>query len=147
VRIDPGELRARGWRPADRSLFGELPTAYLLRVGADPEVAKAAAAGWDGDRYELWRRDQVPGACEYPCRSDFVLVARWSWDSARDRRQFDRAAAAYLEDGLSGEPVGGGVWRIEDGFVALRSAGRDSALVFAPGPAAARAIAAAQASD
>jgi hypothetical protein len=143
VRIDSAELRDGGWRLADRNVFGELPTSYLLRVGVDPEQAKAAAAGWNGDRYELWRRDLAPGACEYPCRSDFVLVARWSWDTGRDRRQFGRAATAYIEDGLAGESLKQGVWRIEDGFVALSSEGPDTTLAFAPDPDQARAIAAA----
>jgi hypothetical protein len=143
VRIDGAELRGSGWHLADRNVFGELPTSYLLRVGVDPERAKEASAGWNGDRYELWRRDLAPGACEYPCRSDFVLVARWNWDSGRARRQFDRAATAYVEDGLAGESLTEGVWRIEDGFVALSWEGRDATLVFAPDADQARSIAAA----
>ncbi len=122
VRIDGAELRRDGWRPVDRSLFGELATDHLLRIGADPEAAKAAAAGWGGDEYELWRRDVPPGACEYPCRADLVLVAKWAWDTDGDAAEFSDAVAAYVEDGLNGEAVGQGVWRVEGGYVALAGA-------------------------
>jgi hypothetical protein len=144
VFIDPGELRAGGWHRADRSLFGELPTDYLLRVGADPEMAKEAAAGWDGDRYELWRRDVAPGACEYPCRADLVLAAKWAWDAPGDAAEFGDAARAYVEDGLAGDAVAEDVWQVEGGYVALMGTARESALVFAPTAALAREVAFAQ---
>ncbi len=142
--IDSGELREQGWSLADRNVIGELPTDYLLRVGAEPEVAKEAAAGWDGDRYELWRREVAPGACEYPCRAELVLVAKWVWDGPADAGEFAEAAAAYVEDGLDGEAVGQDVWQVEGGYVALASGTRESALVFAPELDVARAVAAAQ---
>ena len=94
VRIDGAPLRAAGWRPADRDVLGELPTSQLLELGVEHPVAKRAAAGWDGDRYELWRRDVAPADCEYPCRSDLVLVAKWRFDTRGDARQFERAGGA-----------------------------------------------------
>ena len=84
VRIDGAPLRAAGWRPADRDVLGELPTSQLLELGVEHPVAKRAAAGWDGDRYELWRRDVSPADCEYPCRSDLVLAAKWRFDTRGD---------------------------------------------------------------
>ena len=93
VRIDGAPLRADGWRRIDADVFGELPTSQLLELGADRDAARAAAAGWDGDRYELWRRDVAPGDCEYPCRAELVLVAVWAFDTAADATEFDRAAS------------------------------------------------------
>lgn len=142
--IDSGELRKRGWTLADRNVIGELATEYLLRVGAEPAVAKDAAAGWGGDRYELWRREVAPGECEYPCRADLVLVAKWDWDTAGDAAEFDEAASAYVEDGLGGDAVAQDVWQVEGGYVALAAGRRESALVFAPEPDLARTVAGAQ---
>ena len=132
LRIDGAPLRERGWRLADANVFGELATSYLLRVGAEPALAAGAAAGWDGDRYELWRRDVAPGDCEYPCRADLALAAEWAFDTEADAREFERAAAPYLEQGLSARALGGGAWSLDGGFAALAASRREVALVFAP---------------
>ena len=132
VRIDGAPLRDRGWRRADRSVLGELPTSQLLELGIDHPAARTAAAGWDGDRYELWRRDVAPGDCEYPCRADLVLVAKWAFDTARDASQFDRAVPGYLEGGLRATPAGRRTWRVDGGYVALAGRDRGAALAFAP---------------
>ena len=144
VFIDPGELQAEGWRRADGNVIGELPTALLLEVGADREVAREAAAGWDGDRYELWRRDVAPGACAYPCRAELLLVAKWAWDGPRDAGEFADAAATYIEEGLGGEAVSADVWQVEGGYVGLAGGRLESALVFAPELDLARSVAVAQ---
>ena len=132
VRIDGAPLRDSGWRLADANVFGELATSYLLRVGADPALAADAAAGWDGDRYELWRRDVAPGDCEYPCRADLALATEWAFDTEADAGEFERAAVPYLEQGLDARALGGGAWSLDGGYAALAASGRDVALVFAP---------------
>ena len=132
VRIDGAPLRDSGWRLADANVFGELATSYLLRVGADPALAADAAAGWDGDRYELWRRDVAPGDCEYPCRADLALAAKWAFDTEADAGEFERAAVPYLEQGLDARALGGGAWSLDGGYAALAASGRDVVLVFAP---------------
>jgi hypothetical protein len=144
VRLDPEPLRAAGWRPADRGAFGELPTAQLLELGAQREAARAAAAGWDGDRYELWRRETAPAECSYPCREDLALVAKWAFDADADEREFERAARDYLRLGLGAEPGGAAVWAVEGGYAALAGGDRETAVVFAPTARLARETAAAQ---
>lgn len=144
VRIDAVELRRRGWTLADRNVFGELPTSYLLELGADPGLAKAAAAGWDGDRYELWRRDVAPADCEYPCRSDLVLIAKWAFDTRADASEFARALPAYLRDGLGGRQLGRDLWSVDGGYVTVASGDREDALAFAPEAALAGDLAAEQ---
>ena len=52
MRLDV-ELGA-GWRRVARGTWGEWQTRELLGGDAD-----AAAAGWGGDRYELWQRGAV----------------------------------------------------------------------------------------
>jgi hypothetical protein len=71
------------WRRVASGTWGEWQTNELL--GGDPPDA---AAGWGGDRYELWQRGTCASA---PCRGQDVLVMRWRWDSARDAREFEEA--------------------------------------------------------
>ncbi|MET0926544.1 MAG: hypothetical protein ABWY90_04115 [Solirubrobacterales bacterium] len=145
VAIQSGSLQDEGWARADRNVFGEFATSLLLGVGADPAEVEPAAAGWAGDRYELWRRDVAPAECEAPCRGDLVLVGRWAWDTDADRAQFDRAAERYLVGGLGAEPAGERVWRLDSGWAAVASAGRETTLAFAPDRATAVSVAGDQA--
>ena len=85
-----------GWRRVTSGTWGEWQTAQLLGESAD-----AAAAGWGGDRYELWQR----GTCAAPpCRDADVLVMRWRWDTQDDAREFEtalRAAPVARSDGAT----------------------------------------------
>ena len=84
VRLDV-ELGA-GWRRTARGTWGEWQTRELLGGDADE-----AAAGWGGDRYELWQR----GACaKPPCRENDVLAMKWRWDTEKDAREFESALRA-----------------------------------------------------
>jgi hypothetical protein len=141
VRIDSAGLRDDGYKPVDRGDLGELGTSFLL-IGKE---GSEAAAGWNGDRYELWHKPgtQISG-CADPCRDGTVLVMRWSWDSAQDATEFDQAARDYIEDELGGEAQAPGVWSLGSTAVALGSGGTSSAIVFAPTEQAARTIASAQ---
>jgi hypothetical protein len=146
VEIDDAALAATpGLKRVDHAGLGELETTDLLKVGADESLAKRAADGWNGDSYELWRE---AGAklrdCADPCRKGLFLVIRWSWDSAGDADQFDRAAQAYIEDGLGAKPDGPGEWSLGPTAVAAGSVGTTSTLVFAPLAAQARILATAQ---
>jgi hypothetical protein len=141
VTIETQALRDRGWRLADAGDAGEFATSQLLKLGNDDSVATRAAAGWGGDRYELWRRQIAPGDCEADCRAGLALVVRWRWDTPRDQREFAAAARAYVADGLGGQPAGADAWSLDDGAAALDSTRRATALVLAPDLALARAAA------
>jgi hypothetical protein len=67
-----------GWRRAASGVWGEWATSEL--------VGEQAAAGWGGDRYELW---QGPGGD--------VLAMRWRWDTRRDAREFLAAVRERLK--------------------------------------------------
>jgi hypothetical protein len=82
VRIRARAVLGAGWARAAAGTWGELQTRELLG-GAD-----AAAAGWGGDRYELWRS---------PAGGD-ALIMRWRWDTRRDEREF----AARLREWAAG---------------------------------------------
>jgi hypothetical protein len=85
-----------GWQRSASGTWGEWQTGQLL--GGSSE---AAAAGWGGDRYELWQRGTCASA---PCRDTDVLVMRWRWDTLRDAREFEtalRAAPVAVADGAT----------------------------------------------
>jgi hypothetical protein len=83
VRLRVGAVLGDAWERAHAGVWGELQTRELLGG------ASAAAAGWGGDRYELWR---AGGAS--------VLVMRWRWDTLGDATEFAeplREIAAELD--------------------------------------------------
>lgn len=72
------------WERALAGTWGELQTRELLGG------ASRAAAGWGGDRYELWRRG-----------GEAALVMRWRWDTPRDEAEFaDRLRGVMGERGV-----------------------------------------------
>jgi hypothetical protein len=63
------------------STLGEFVTEQVLeRHGVPREQAARAAAGWGGDRYELWELGP-----------ESVLVVRWRWDTPQDAAEFESA--------------------------------------------------------
>ncbi len=102
------------WHNVASGTWGEWQTRALLGGADEP------AAGWGGDRYELWQRARcaVP-----PCRDTDLLVMRWRWDSVRDAREFETALRARRLDGATVEAHGDTV-----------------TLVLAPTPALARRV-------
>jgi hypothetical protein len=91
-----------GFRRTAAGTWGEFQTREL--------VGEEAAAGWGGDRYELW---QGPAGN--------VLAMRWRWDTPRDASEF-RAAAVKL------------------GATSVTASGDAVTLVWAPSPALAREV-------
>ena len=84
VTIAGTELRRRGGERIDSGVIGELATRQMLELANPRTRAARAAAGWGGDRYELWRSALAPSECEETCRGDLVLVMRWQMDQATD---------------------------------------------------------------
>jgi hypothetical protein len=76
-----------GWQRAARGTWGELQTRELLAsAGAN---SSAAAAGWGGDRYELWQSG-----------GKNVLVMRWRWDTPGDETEFAAALREWAQSKL-----------------------------------------------
>jgi hypothetical protein len=86
------------WRRAAAGVWGEWATGEL--------VGSRAAAGWGGDRYELWQG-----------KGGDVLAMRWRWDTRRDAREFLAAARSRLN------------------ATAVTASGDTVTLVWAPSPA------------
>jgi hypothetical protein len=77
----PGGLHDEPWISGS---WGELGVQLVLAAAlADTAAARAAARGWDGDRYALYRRDGSPPAFAW------TIV----WDTPRDAERFARAYA------------------------------------------------------
>lgn len=128
VRIDARSALGPGWRRATAGVFGEWQTERMLaRAGGG---RADAAAGWGGDRYELWTRGNAD--CRAPCATGDALALRWVWDTDRDRREFAAAVREYVD---SGAPRGGAA--------AIAERGGAVTLALAPTRALARRLAAA----
>ena len=78
VRLRVGAVLGAAWERAVGGVWGELQTREL--VGS-----ARAAAGWGGDRYELWRSG-----------GEHALIMRWRWDTPRDADQFFERAREAL---------------------------------------------------
>jgi hypothetical protein len=76
VRLRAGAVLGNGWRRAAAGTWGELQTRELLG-------SARAAAGWGGDRYELWESD-----------AGTALIMRWRWDTPRDVAEFEERLRA-----------------------------------------------------
>jgi hypothetical protein len=146
--IDERPVRARvgalarqlgdGWARVDASSVGEFDLRLLFRqVGR--VKGSAAAAGWGGGRFELWRR-RTSGApqCAAPCVQRDVGVLRLAWDRTGDRREGGSALRHVFERGLGGRRVAArgdvGLWVSRGGAIGMRSQGRTTTVVLAPRP-------------
>jgi hypothetical protein len=90
VRVPLEGVRAElpaGARRLARGDIGEFDTAQVLYEANGRARSDEAAAGWGGSTFELWR---------LPDGGD-VLAVVWAWDSARNAREFARAARRTAE--------------------------------------------------
>jgi hypothetical protein len=87
VRLRAAAALGKGWTRAAAGTWGELQTRELLG-------SARAAAGWGGDRYELWRSAAGVGD---------ALVMRWRWDTPRDEREFLGRLRDWVHDKLGAQ--------------------------------------------
>lgn len=87
VRPPTPLLGVGAWNAIDEDTLGELGTSLVLAHGNEPETAAKAAAGWGGDRWQVFRSPE--GA--------LGLVWLTVWDSEADAKEFTGAAAKWLE--------------------------------------------------
>lgn len=73
-----------GWKHLGGNVLGELQTSILLKrvIGG-----KAAAGGWDGDRYEVFKSES----------GSLGLIGVSIWDSETDAQEFEEAYRKYRE--------------------------------------------------
>ena len=71
------------WELLDSDVLGEFRWRTVFRENGAADVAEAAAAGWDGDRYAVFKRKGSDA---------MLLLWRTAWDTPADAAEF---AAAY----------------------------------------------------
>ena len=132
-----------GWEKVTQGTLGEWGLLALLAYGAEPAarldegVARAAADGWRGDAYALFRQ-RADGA--------LVLVSQVAWANGTERYEFTKAFVRYLNarTGTEGEVQEGlTVWRTAQAFHVLFAGPRTTVWVMAPDEALAQAVLAA----
>jgi len=94
-----------GWAMIDSETLGEFQTILYLAQQVDRAVAESASAGWDGDAYAVYGRDE-----------DEVLVLATVWDSAAEAEEFVDAYRQYATGRYGQGPI-----RAEDGEVWWRT--------------------------
>jgi hypothetical protein len=135
-RIAPPRLAralGTGWRRLRATTIGEYDLRLLIDLGGGTRPT-AGAEGWDGGRYELWRR---PGAeCEAPCIARDVAFLGMRWDSAQDRREAEAQLARVFEKRLRGRRLGGTAgprsWASRGGAIVMRGEGLSTTVILAP---------------
>jgi hypothetical protein len=129
---DLGLALGTNWQQLDESSVSELDLRELFEiVGGGSDTT--AAAGWNGGRFQLWRRGAAAG-CPTPCIERDVGVLLLAWDSPRDRREGERALRTAVEKGLRGRALPGetGRWSSRGGVIAMTGAGTRTGIVLAP---------------
>jgi hypothetical protein len=107
VRFDLRGVLGEGYERVDAGTLGEMQTREVL-IEAGGGGSSDAAAGWGGDRYELWQPRDLED-CEAPCRRADVLVMRWVWDTPADADEFEQKLRQWVRDGLGPRADGSGV--------------------------------------
>jgi hypothetical protein len=120
------------WRLLADDVLGEWTTYLLLGYGAreaaqlPDETARAAAAGWGGDAYQVYYNEGAGAA---------VLAAHWVWDTQRDSGEFASAlvaqqAARFEESAINRD--GADCWELAGQVSCVLAAGGETLWLLAP---------------
>ena len=121
--LEPGQ----GWKEVGRNVLGEMQLGVMLKRHG----GKAAAAGWDGDKYAIF---------ESPDKK-LGLVWLSTWDSEDDAREFCKGYIAYQSSkvgqlGGHPHPIPDSLWRnLHDQLYVVKRTGRDVVVVEGFSPA------------
>lgn len=89
---DLADVLPDDWQRLGGNCLGELQTRILLKRVAGGSVA---AAGWDGDHYDVYRNAQ----------GNLALVYASVWDSPRDAQEFESAYRRYRQPSAAEQPA------------------------------------------
>ncbi len=109
-----GPLLPGEWDLVKDNVLGELQIEILLRASLGSRTSEAAAAGWDGDLYRVYRRKERSGAT--------CLVWVSEWDTKDDARELAEAFEKHIGK-LSGEKDGSFVLTRGKGVTVIVGAG------------------------
>ena len=82
---DPAELADRGWRHIYSDVLGEFVLRHLIAAQGGANEAARAAAGWDGDRFQAFRR-----------QDELAWIQLSAWDTPRDAQEYAAAMGRVL---------------------------------------------------
>jgi hypothetical protein len=88
VAVELPDLPTTEWRRIGNNVLGEFGIRTMLQTHLRPAEAKIAAAGWGGDRYQVYER----GA-----GGPLGLVWRTVWDTEADATEFAGAYEVYAQ--------------------------------------------------
>lgn len=114
-----------GWELDYDNVLGEFDVYELFKPYFKDDDAKAAAAGWGGNRYHYYSNSD----------GDKLLVQEYAWDSEKDAQEFASAYMKYVEDRFEGEiksesPIGAWmIWSTDDYTLGLKRDGVNTYLV------------------
>jgi hypothetical protein len=140
IRLGIGGALQGGWRRVGGGSAGEEQALVILLAAPLGGAAQLGASGWDGGHFAVWRPRSEHG-CGSDCVVDDVGVVAFRWRHLRDASQFSLAVPGYATLGLLAQPFTNHVWKRSDGYLALGTASRASALAFAPDARLARELA------
>lgn len=108
-----GQRVLRQWELIEDEVLGEVQLRTIFNVNGMRDVAAAAADGWDGDRYAVFRRKGG---------DDTLLLLRLSWDNEGEATQFVEAYRRLLpvkyadgDEAVSVQQSGSDVFIVEGG--------------------------------
>jgi hypothetical protein len=85
----------KGWEPLDSDVLGEFQWRVIFKEQGLGAEAEAAAAGWDGDRYIIFKRKDSDAT---------LMLLSTSWDSAAQAEEFASAYRRLLAKKYEGAP-------------------------------------------
>jgi hypothetical protein len=136
--VDVAKLTGRlggEWHRVDTTDLGEGDLDLLFDLVGKTK-GRRAAAGWDGGRFELWRRKPPAGSvCKAPCIQADAAFFGLAWDTERDRAEAEKAFTHVFERGLKGRRIAGDgvrVWSSRGGAIGMAGKGLRTTVVFVP---------------
>jgi hypothetical protein len=88
------------WKLLVENTMGELQWRIVFQEHGLETVAESAAAGWNGDRYAVFRNDGS---------GELLLLLFTTWDTERDAAEFERAYTGVLASKYAARPA---AWRM-----------------------------------
>jgi hypothetical protein len=131
IRLRIAPLLRSGWHAAGGGVADEEQARAILLTGGINRETSSAASGWNGGRFAIWKPDSSPD-CGADCTAQDVGVIAFRWRRRRDADQFSLAVPAYMIAGRLAGRVDDRTWAVGDGYAALGTAPRSSALAFGP---------------
>jgi len=131
-----------GWRRLGGVESGELDAVLILASGAPPDLAQRAGKGWEGGRFEAFRRAGAEGRCQAPCRDRRAAVVAFRWERASDANEFAVAAAQYLSTRLLDGRRRGLSFQVGSAAAAIGVGRRSTSIAYAPSGGLSRRLAA-----